>query len=133
MIRSRPAMDLPKVGGAGFVVRWASRSPRLCSPILPEIKNPKISNTHVAVALLSSDITRFRSPKTIKWVGFGRGREEEEIGTSFKIWGGRRSEISPENTVGYSDLRRERERNPRGRREKLVFPKWKALTESFHK
>ena len=118
-------MDLPKVGGAGFVVRWASRSPRLCSPILPEIKNPKMSNTHVAVALLSSDITRFRSPKTIKSVGFGRGREEEEIGTSFKGWGGRKSEISPENTVGYSESGREREK-PAWEEREIGFPKMES-------
>ena len=110
VIRCCPAVDSAKVGGAGFVVRCASRSTRWCSPISSEIKNPNILNNLVVVAPSSPDFYRFRSPYTIRWSGLveeGKRKKMRQVSRDGVAGGERNRRKMPPVTV----VRRERERS----------------------
>jgi hypothetical protein len=66
----RPAVDLPKVGGAEFLGWWASRSMGLHRLVWPEIENPSREKTMPPSLPFGPDSELFRRWFAVIPVGF---------------------------------------------------------------
>jgi hypothetical protein len=93
----RPAVDLPKVGGARFLGWWASRSMGFHRLVWPEFGNPSRAKSFAVASTFKPDSGRFRRWFAVIPVGDGRGGGGESIGTGGRPWGGRTVKIRPVN------------------------------------